>query len=168
MHKEQTTTPRSEFFLGLVVLSLGLFFFWSAQDIPVGGEDEFGARSLPQIVSALIAMFGAIWSGIYFIKWRTSIKPTESRSEKNLLLTKVIPLMILSFVYAFLFQWFGYLVSTFLILFPVLYLYGNRSPVRLLLISSIATTIYYLIFIKALGVFDSGGSVFNLNQLLGL
>lgn len=168
MYDEQSTSPRAEFILGLIIFAIGLFLFWKAGDIPVSGEDEFGSRSLPRTISALIAFFGAIWSGIYFVKWQKVIKPADVKLRNPYLFTRIIPLMLSSFAYAFLFQWFGYLVSTFIMLIPVLYLYGTKSIGKLLMISAIATVLYYLVFIKALGVFDAGGSVINFNRLLGL
>lgn len=151
-----------------MILAIGLFLLWSAEDIPISGEDDFGARSLPRVISAMISILGAIWSGIYLVKWRRLAKPMVTAAQNRFLFTRVIPLMISSFIYAYLFQWFGYLVSTFLILIPVLYLYGNKSIHKLLIISTVTTLLYYLVFIKALGIFDAGGSVINFNQLLGL
>jgi len=167
-NKQSTNSPRSEFILGLVIFAIGVFLFWSAEDIPISGQDDFGARSLPRAISAMIAILGAIWSGIYVVKWWQSGKPIMIEAQNRLLFTRIIPLMISSFIYAYLFQWFGYLVSTFIILIPVLYLYGNRSIHKLLITSAIAASLYYLIFIKALGVFDAGGSVINFSQILGL
>ena len=168
MNNEQANSPRSEFILGLVIFSIGGLLLWFAEDIPVSGQDEFGARSLPRIISIMIAILGAIWSAIYFVKWRQETKPVTAGARNPFLFTHVIPLMLSSFIYAFLFEWFGYLVSTFVIVIPVLYLYGNKSIRKLLITACIATIIYYLIFIKALGVFDEGGSIINFNQLLGL
>ena len=169
MSDEQTiNSDRSEFILGLIILAIGLFLFWSAEDIPISGEDDFGARSLPRAISAMIAILGGLWSGIYAIKWRQSSNLVVTQAQNKFLFTRIIPLMVSSFIYAYLFQWFGYLVSSFIILIPVLYLYGNQSIHKLLIISATATILYYLIFIKALGVFDAGGSVINFNQLLGL
>lgn len=168
MSDQQAASPRSEFILGLIILALGIFFFWSSMDIPISGEDEFGARSLPQAISMLIAIFGAIWSAIYFFKWRRSVAPVATDPRNQFMLSRILPLMLSSFVYAYFFQWFGYLVSTFLILIPVLYLYSNKSIGKLLVTAAIATVIYYVIFIKAMGVFDEGGSIINFNQLLGL
>lgn len=167
-NEQATSSHRSEFILGLVILAIGVFLFWSAEDIPISGQDDFGARSLPRAISAMIAILGVIWSGIYFVKWQRSAKPVVTVVRSRFLLTRIIPLMMSSFIYAYLFQWFGYLVSTFLTLIPVLYLYGNKSIPKLLLISAVTTVLYYLVFIKALGVFDAGGSVINFNQLLGL
>lgn len=167
-NEQATISHRSEFILGLFILAIGVFLFWSAKDIPISGQDDFGARSLPRAISAMIAILGAIWSGIYLVKWWRAAKPIVTITQNRFLFTRIIPLMISSFVYAYLFQWFGYLVSTFLMLIPVLYLYGNKSIHKLLLISAVAASLYYLIFIKALGVFDAGGSVINFNQLLGL
>ncbi len=167
-NEQSTSSHRSEFILGLVIFAIGVFLFWSAEDIPISGQDDFGARSLPRAISAMIAILGAIWSGIYIVKWWQSAKPVVTEAQNRFLFTRIIPLMVSSFIYAYLFQWFGYLVSTFLILIPVLYLYGNTSILKLLKISAIAAILYYLVFIKALGVFDAGGSVINFTQLLGL
>ena len=167
MHDESTNSPRSELIVGLVIVALGLFFLWAAQRIPVSGQDEFGARSLPQAISILIAIFGALWAGIHFLKWRQSPAPAEPNSQNKYLFSRIIPLMLSSFLYAALFKWFGYLVATFLILIPVLWIYGNTSVRKLLTIAAIATAVYYIAFIKFMGVFDAGGSIINFNKLLG-
>ena len=168
MNGQQTTSPRSEMIVGLIILTIGAFFLWSAEDIPVSGEDDFGARSLPRAISVLVVFFGVIWTGLHFFKWRQQSEPTQPNAQNKYLVSRIIPLMLSSFIYAALFQWFGYLVSTFLILIPVLWIYGNTSIRKLLKISVIATSIYYIIFIKFMGVFDAGGSVINIYELLGL
>jgi putative tricarboxylic transport membrane protein len=168
MNDERSTSPRAEFLLGLVIFCIGAFLLWSAEDIPVSGEDDFGARSLPRAISTMIAVLGAIWSAIYFVKWRHSVDKIVAQTRNRYLFTRIIPLMLSSFVYAFLFQWFGYLVSTFLIAIPVLYLFGHTSVQKVLMTTVVVTGLYYFIFIKALGVFDPGGSIFNINKFLGI
>lgn len=168
MYDKSSNSPRSELIVGLIVLALGLFFLWAAEDIPVSGQDEFGARSLPRVISYLIVFFGFIWTGIHFFKWRQQTEQTQPNPQNKYLVTRIIPLMLSSFIYAALFQWFGYLVSTFLILIPVLWIYGNTSIRKLLTISATATAVYYIVFIKLMTVFDAGGSVINFNKLLGL
>ena len=168
MYDTQDNSPRSELIVGLFVTVLGLFFLWAAESIPISGEDEFGARSLPRAISIMIAIFGAVWAGIHFLKWRQTTEPVQPNPQNEFLVSRIMPLMLSSFVYAVLFQWFGYLVSTFLVLIPVLWIYGNRSLRKLLTISAIATAVYYVAFIKLMKVFDAGGSVINFNVLLGL
>ena len=168
MYGESSNSPRSELIVGLIVTALGLFFLWAVESIPVSGQDEFGARSLPRAISIMIAAFGALWAGIHFLKWRQTTEPTEPNPQNKYLITRIIPLMASSFVYAAMFQWFGYMVSTFTVLIPVLWIYGNTSIRKLLTISAIATAIYYIAFIKLMKVFDAGGSVINFNELLGL
>ena len=168
MYDESSNSPRSELIVGLVIVALGLFLLWAAEDIPISGEDEFGARSLPRAISIMIAIFGAVWASIHFLKWRQTTEPTVSNPQNQYMFTRIIPLMASSFVYAALFQWFGYLVSTFLMLIPVLWIYGNTVIRKLLTISAIATVIYYVVFIKLMKVFDAGGSVINFNEILGL
>ena len=153
---------------GMVIALIGIVFLISAEDIPVSGEDDFGARSLPRIISALIIAMGTLWAAISYGKIQKT-KASSAPNPRNLFLrTRIIPLMLSSFIYAALFQWFGYLVSTFVILLPVLYIFGNRSIVPMLRIAATATAVYYVLFIKLMGVFDAGGSVININELLGL
>jgi|GEM_PF-1288108 hypothetical protein len=168
MDDTQANSPRSEFIVGLAIMAIGLFFLWAADDIPVSGEDEFGARSLPRAISFLIAIFGAIWSGINFVKWRHATATTQPNPQNEFLFARIFPLMLSSFIYAALFKWFGYLVSTFVVLLPVLYIYGNTSIRKILIMAAVAAPLYYIIFIKGMKVFDAGGSIINFNQLLGL
>lgn len=168
MYDESSNSPRSELIVGITVMVIGLFFLWAAESIPISGEDEFGARSLPRAISILIAVFGALWAGIHFVKWRNTETSNEPNPQNQYLVSRIMPLMASSFIYAALFQWFGYLVSTFLILIPVLWIYGNTNIRKLLTISAIATAIYYVVFIKLMKVFDAGGSVINFYDVLGL
>jgi len=168
MDNTQENSARSEFIAGIIVLVVGVVFLISAEDIPVGAEDDFGARSLPRAVSIMIIALGALWSVISYRKIQKADGPSEPDPRNRFLYKRVIPLMLLIFIYAMLFDWFGYLVSTFVIMVPVLYIYGNRSVSRLLAIAAASAAVYYLLFIKLMGVFDAGGSLININELLGL
>jgi len=170
MNDTQDTTPRSEFIVGIVMILIGIFFLISAEDIPADSGDAFGARSLPQVISSLVIALGLLWSAISLRKARRINKPSKpyTNPHDRFLFVRILPLMALSIAYGYLFQWFGYLVSTFLILIPVLVIYGNRSLPRVLTVAAVATAIYFLLFIKMMGIFDAGGSVVNFNELLGL
>jgi putative tricarboxylic transport membrane protein len=170
MNDAQETNPRIEFVVGIIIALVGAFFLVSAEDIPADSGDAFGPRSLPQAISSLIIALGTLWAAVSLRKARLSrVTSNESLNTRNrFLVARILPLMALSISYGFLFQWFGYLVSTFLILIPVLLIYGNRSLPRVLTVAVIATAVYFILFIKVMGVFDAGGSVVNFNELLGL
>jgi hypothetical protein len=170
MDQTQDTNPRTELIVGIVIVLIGVFFLVSAEDIPADSGDAFGPRSLPQVISTLMIALGALWVAVSLRKARKlEISSAQHANQHNqFLLVRILPLMALSIVYGFLFEWFGYLVSTFLILIPVLFIYGNRSLPRVLTVAVIATAVYFTLFIKVMGIFDAGGSVVNFNDLLGL
>jgi len=168
MNDAQATNPRSELAVGIVIVFIGIFFLISAADIPSNSGDAFGARSLPRAISVLLITLGTLWAALSLRKIRRSGSGSKPNSRNRFLLTRIVPLLLLSFLYGFLFDWFGYLVATFAIMGPVLFIYGTRSAPKLLAVAASATAVYYLLFIKVMGVFDAGGSVINFNELLGL
>ncbi len=170
MDDTQASNPRTEIAVGIAVALIGVFFLVSAESIPADSSDAFGPRSLPQVISSLIIALGTMWAAISLSKARrTEVAPNPRPNTRNqFLLTRILPLMALSILYGLFFQWFGYLVSTFLILVPVLVIYENRSLPRVLTVAAIATALYFMLFIKVMGIFDAGGSVVNFNDLLGL
>jgi len=168
MDSMQENSPRAEFFVGVIVVIIGVILLIFAGDIPVRGEDDFGAQSLPRTISSLIIAMGALWAVISYRKIRKNEGSSGPDPRNRHLLMRIIPLMLLSFLYATLFQWFGYLASTFVIMVVVLYIYGNRSHPQLLGTAAAAAVVYYFLFINLMGVFDAGGSVININDLLGL
>ena len=77
----------------------------------------------------------------------------------------VIPLGAVSFAYAALFIAFGYVLSTVLVMAPALWIYGHRGWVKITAITVISTAIYYILFIRLMGVFDSPGLLIDLSDL---
>ncbi|WP_315983339.1 hypothetical protein [Aliamphritea spongicola] len=65
-------------------------------------------------------------------------------------LFKVLPLSVLSFVYVWLFQGFGYILATIVTLAIACYLFGVRG-LRLLILPPVVSVIFYYLFFGLMG-----------------
>lgn len=154
---------RHELVVGLVLLGLALFMYFSANAITLD-EDEagLGPRFFPQMIC--IAM-GAIGLVLAVQGARGRCAPGDS-SEFSFgeFLTIALPLTLISIAYLWLFNAFGYLVSTVITLYVAFIFFGVRG-LKLLILPPIVAGVFYVAFFHLLGIFEPPAQIFDIKTL---
>ena len=158
------TAKRRGILLSMGTVCLGVFAVFQAGSIGNRHGEEIGPDLVPTIVSWLIVIFGVM------IALESVLLPSGEKTSKPLVTRDGVILNAtiigIGFLYFLLFLAFGYLVSTIIALGAILYMFGTRQPLRVGLISVIGGGVYYLVFIRLMGVYDPPGSIIDMSRLL--
>ena len=138
---------------GLILLIVSLFLLVDIRltefsDVTTG-EGVVGPKTAPTFLN-----IGIICLSILLIIGSFYNKDKSEQLEKIelTLIFKKFLLILISFVYLFLTNFIGYLTSTFLIIPLILYIFENKNLKKNLVISVSGALIYYIFFIKILGL----------------
>ena len=150
---------------GLILLIVSLFLLVDIRltefsDVTTG-EGVVGPKTAPTFLN-----IGIICLSILLIIGSFYNKDKSEQLEKIelTLIFKKFLLILISFVYLFLTNFIGYLTSTFLIIPLILYIFENKNLNKNLVISVSGALIYYIFFIKILGLHnpDPYYEIFNI------
>lgn len=150
---------------GLILLIVSLFLLVDIRltefsDVTTG-EGVVGPKTAPTFLN-----IGIICLSILLIIGSFYNKDKSEQLEKIelTLIFKKFLLILISFVYLFLTNFIGYLTSTFLIIPLILYIFENKNLKKNLVISVSGALIYYIFFIKILGLHnpDPYYEIFNI------
>ena len=138
---------------GLILLIVSLFLLVDIRltefsDVTTG-EGVVGPKTAPTFLN-----IGIICLSILLIIGSFYNKDKSEQFEKIelTLIFKKFLLILISFLYLFLTNFIGYLTSTFLIIPLILYIFENKNLKKNLVISVSGALIYYIFFIKILGL----------------
>ena len=150
---------------GLILLIVSLFLLVDIRltefsDVTTG-EGVVGPKTAPTFLN-----IGIICLSILLIIGSFYNKDKSEQLEKIelTLIFKKFLLILISFLYLFLTNFIGYLTSTFLIIPLILYIFENKNLKKNLVISVSGALIYYIFFIKILGLHnpDPYYEIFNI------
>lgn len=158
------TARRRDILLSMGIVCLGVFTLFQAGAIGNRHGEEIGPDLVPTIVSWLIVIFG-VMMGLESVLFPSSEKTSKPLVTRDGIILNAIIIGI-GFLYFILFLAVGYLVSTIIALGAILYMFGTRQPLRVALISVIGGGVYFLVFIRLMGVYDPPGSIIDLSALL--
>ena len=150
---------------GLILLIVSLFLLVDIRltefsDVTTG-EGVVGPKTAPTFLN-----IGIICLSILLIIGSFYNKDKSEQLEKIELplIFKKFLLILISFLYLFLTNFIGYLTSTILIIPLILYIFENKNLKKNLVISVSGALIYYIFFIKILGLHnpDPYYEIFNI------
>ncbi|CCQ75241.1 tripartite tricarboxylate transporter TctB family protein [Magnetospira sp. QH-2] len=159
-----------EFLISLGIVVLSLMAIALANTIPPSNDDGVGARFIPLVLSVSMLILGGI--GMAYAATINAPKEPEpaqnQASQVSLtgMLFRIGVLTALGFFYLFLMGALGYALSTFVVLVMCLVLFGNKRPIPVILMSLIGTAIYYVVFVKQLGIYDPPGWLIDVSSFL--
>ena len=147
--------------IGIFVFCVLVYFVW-IPTIPLGIDTGaelgfFSPRVFPKFIVIIIAglsvmlCFSALKNGALGI--------AESRDNIDAFLNAGAVLLV-CFIYIFLLEWVGYYISTPLILFVLLWFFGARSWVKIIMATILTTTVLSVFFGKVLKVMMPAGNLF--------
>lgn len=142
-----------EIIIGLALIGLGLVIYVRGGNLPSLNEAYFNAGSFPRLIAGLLILLSIIliFSKVNELRKRKPVKDKVSNKEKIIAFYREYRLVILTttlfFVYIFLMQFLGFVVSTILFIIGAAILIGYRKRKEVLTISTIAViltlTIYF-------------------------
>lgn len=151
-----------------IILAIGLFlfcvftYFFLIPTIPLGIDTSaemgfFSPRVFPKFIVIIIAGL-SITFGVGAFKNRTE---DRYNSRENILAFGHAGVVLLAgFAYIFLLDWLGYIISTPLVLVFLLWFFGGRSWIKIMLGTILTTIILYIFFGKVLNVMLPTGRFF--------
>ena len=139
---------------GIILLIISLFLLFEIRlsnfsDISTG-EDAIGPKSAPTYLNITIMLLSALLIFNCMFNKENIIKH-NSKFNFSLVFKKV-QLIAAAFLYLLLTNLVGYLLSTFIIIPLLLSIFQNKNIKKNLFISFVGSLIYYIFFIKILGL----------------
>lgn len=142
-----------EIIIGLALIGLGLIIYVQGGNLPSLNEAFFNAGSFPRLIAGLLIFLSIILVLSKANELRKR-KPTEDKVSNKDRLTAfygeyklVILISAVFFVYIFLLQFIGFVISTILFIIGSAILIGYRKRKEVLTISTVAViltlTIYF-------------------------
>lgn len=138
---------------GITLLIISLFLLFEIRlaefsDISTG-ERAIGPKSAPTYLNITIILLSILL--IFNSFFNKNIINNNSKFNSSLVFKKA-QLIATAFLYLFLTDLVGYLLSTFIIIPLLLFIFQNKNFKKNLFISFVGTLIYYIFFIKILGL----------------
>ena len=141
-------------FGSVIVMAFAALVFFQAGKIPNLQVSAIGPDFFPKVLASILFLLGMIQ---FCQSWRTAHSETEFQSKiKHPLIA-----MGLMIAYLLLFNWFGFLISTPLIVFTFLYYLKIRKWQPLFLTPVGITLLIYAVFVEFLNVPLPMGSLLN-------
>lgn len=138
-----------------VFLCVGVAFLVASLQIPAGTAMTLGPGVVPTAMSvAVIAL-----AGVALVLDLRRPQPGRAVTLRDLL-TGAVPLVLLVAAYAQTMVWVGYLPATVLAAVAAFRLFGNPWSTSLLH-GGIGGAAFYVIFIRAMGIYDPPGTLFD-------
>ncbi|WP_422124371.1 tripartite tricarboxylate transporter TctB family protein [Planococcus sp. X10-3] len=155
-----------EILIGLALIGLGLVIYIRGGNLPSLNEAFFNAGSFPRLIAGLLILLSIILilSKLNELRKRKPVEDKVSNKERMSAFYAEYRLVILTtavfFVYIFLLQFIGFVVSTILFIIGAAILIGYRKRKEVVTISAVAvilTLTIYFFFENVLHVrFPSG------------
>ena len=134
------------FYSGTIIIALGAFLY--------AGTFPSDAAYFPKLISAFIILFSAVLLLRAIIKHRkiskeaTEEDDAKKTSQKN---SSVLPwrpalVSLLLIVYCLVFETVGFIIPTILLIGGIIFLFGSRKWVNIVLVSVITTVSLYVVF----------------------
>ncbi len=142
---------------GLLFLALSALYGYHATQIQLdffSQQEAFNARSMPQF----IAICGIVCSVLMII---VPSRPTDWSKLLVLDWIRPVSLLLLMWGYASAFEMLGFALATFIFLNLAFLILGERSPLKMLLVSTGLIGGFWLIM-HWLGIYLSAGEVYEL------
>ena len=148
--------PFSELVIGLACIALGVAVFVAAgslQTVKLG----IGPAGMPRFVAVLLMVLGLVQT---VIAVSTGVKAPEFNVDKKAA-SLFAAAVAMSVAYVLLVETFGFIILTPLLLIGLMFLFGERNIVKMLLIAAMTTACIWLLFTKVFLIFLPVGRIFR-------
>ena len=148
--------PFSELVIGIICMVLGAAVFIAAgnlQTVKLG----IGPAGMPKFVSVLLMVLGLAQT---MMALKAGVNPPKFDVDKRAA-SLFAAAVAMSVAYVLLVDTIGFLIMTPLLLVGLMVLFGERSIVKMLIISIITTVCIWLLFTKVFMIFLPVGRIFR-------
>ena len=148
--------PFSELVIGLACIALGVAVFIAAgslQTVKLG----IGPAGMPRFVAVLLMVLGLVQT---VTAVSTGVKAPEFNVDKKAA-SLFAAAVAMSVAYVLLVETFGFIILTPLLLIGLMFLFGERNIVKMLLIAAVTTACIWLLFTKVFLIFLPVGRIFR-------
>ena len=148
--------PFSELVIGLACIALGVVVFIAAgnlQTVRLG----IGPAGFPKFIAIVLAVLGLAQTATAL---STGVKVPEFNVDKKAA-SLFIAAVAMSFAYVLLVDMIGFLIMTPLLLLGLMYLFGERSIVKMLIIAAVTTVCIWLLFTEVFMILLPVGRIFR-------
>ncbi len=147
--------PFSELVIGIACIALGVAVFIAAgnlQQVKLG----IGPSGFPKFIAVVLAILGLAQTVTTLSSGVEAPKVDVDKRAASLFIAAVA----MSVAYVMLVTQVGFIIMTPLLLIGMMYLFGERSIVKMLIIAIITTICIWLLFTKVFLIFLPTGRIF--------
>ena len=155
------TTARKDLVSGAALLAIALIYYAASSSIlDTGLADEIGARGLPTVLAALLALVALAIMLRGLVPAAPDKLHAGKEEEPEAPPLRALGLLVIGALYIPAANFLGYIPALFLLLLGVALYEGARPGWRVLAIAACGTGFFWLLFVALLGVAQPEGSLF--------
>lgn len=132
------------FIVSLGAFALSAAWLIAAGNINVNGAEGLTSKSFPILISGLMLLFSAITSIEEFLAMRNGKTEGINLSWPDVL--RVVGLIAVMVIYAFVMPHIGFVFSTILLLLAAMLIYGHKNKLTVVLVSILLPIALKLLF----------------------
>lgn len=151
---------KADIVAAICLLLVSLLVFWISKDFP-SSKTGIGVSTFPKLLAGLLIIFSIVII-IQAIKNSSFSKkePTFKEFKKGHKL--IIAVIIILIIYIQMLEVLGFILSSFLLLITLMFIFGERRKIILLVVPMLFSVILYLVFSKMAMVFLPEGIIENI------
>jgi len=151
---------KADIVAAICLLLVSLLVFWISKDFP-SSKTGIGVSTFPKLLAGLLIIFSIVII-IQAIKNSSFSKkePTFKEFKKGHKL--IIAVIIILIIYIQMLEVLGFILSSFLLLITLMFIFGERRKIILLVVPLLFSVILYLVFSKMAMVFLPEGIIENI------
>jgi putative tricarboxylic transport membrane protein len=132
---------------GSLIACISLVFYLATIEFP-SSSIGIDPRVFPRIIIGATFALSILLlvQGIFKIRKTRNIEKAGSSLPRGKTAVKLIILVAASLVYALVFEMVGFVLATPVLIAVVMTLFGERKPIRILLVAGITSIVLYLVF----------------------
>jgi len=163
---------KAELLSAAVVVGVGIFILYLAYSIKSFQEVSLiGPRLVPTAIAGLVIGLGVLQFTIAWVRRVASGKAGAGDGKRPALsktaVLRMAAVIVIGFAFIWLFSATGYLIATAMAMAPLLVVFNTRNAGKVAVLTIVGTAVYYIIFIRLMGIYDPPGWLINL-EMLGL
>lgn len=136
--------PKIDFFVGLFLIAFAAVGYYMAGLLPTAPKG-LGPGDYPKVILGILFILGIILTGYAFYQMKKMTGKAKSSYEKGEI-KLVILLVACVALYIKLQAYLGFIVSTPIFMFIMMYLFSMREWLKMALISIVTTAVVYILF----------------------
>jgi len=142
------------------LLLVSFLVFWISKDFP-SSKTGIGVSTFPKLLAGLLIIFSIVII-IQAIKNSSFSKKEPIFKEFKKGHKLIIAVIIILIIYIHTLEVLGFILSSFLLLITLMFIFGERRKIILLLVPLLFSVILYLVFSKMAMVFLPEGIIENI------